>query len=161
MKLMGIPRRWNKFGSDNEQLSTTNATDNTPLNQNSSMTSARHTSSYKISRKMAKAVSIIGWVVVALSLYGLFHLGLTMLSLYLIVGGFGSGILLVSAGQFTRAIIDTADNTSQILELMKSKKEDVAKLSFYDSRGGPYFAMGSRRDLPKSFHVTQEMHRLS
>lgn len=81
-------------------------------------------SKYKGSRRIAKAVSISGWFIVVLSVYGLLHLGLTMMSLYLILGGFFSGFLLVVAGQFARAIIDNADNTGQILALMKSKKNE-------------------------------------
>lgn len=84
----------------------------------------RHMSRYKTSRITAKAVHIVGWVIVALSVYGLLHLGLTMMSLYLILGGFFSGFLLVIAGQVARATIDSADNTSQILALMKSKKNE-------------------------------------
>ena len=90
-------------------------------------TSEESMSKYKISRSLAKAVTFIGWGVVVLSVYGLLHLGLTMMSLYLIVGSFVSGFLLVIAGQFTRATIDTADNTSQILALMKSKDDSAVQ----------------------------------
>ncbi len=40
----------------------------------------------------------------------------------LALGGFISGLLLVIAGQLTRATVDNADNTGQMLKLMKSKR---------------------------------------
>jgi hypothetical protein len=123
MKLRGIAWLWNKSEIEKVRLSTTNANYETSANQIISATSAGYRSAYKTPRTIASAVSIIGWIVVVLSVYGLFHLGLTMMSLYLIIGGFVSGLLLVIAGQFTRALIDTADNTSQILALMKNKNE--------------------------------------
>jgi hypothetical protein len=124
MKLKGITWLWNKSSEiENDRLSLTNTNYDTATNQKISVSSTGSMSTYKTSRTIARTVSIIGWFVVVLSVYGLFHLGLTMMSLYLIVGGFVSGILLVVAGQFTRAVIDAADNTSQILALMKSKTE--------------------------------------
>ena len=127
MKGKGITWIWNKFGSDSGQLSATIANSDASLDQKAPLTSAGQRTSYSVARNIARVVSIIGWIVVIISLYELFHLGLTMLSLYLIVGGFVSGLLLVVASQLTRAIIDTADNTGQILELMKSKNENDVK----------------------------------
>jgi len=127
MKLRAISWPWNKSESENARTSTTNANFETSADQNVSVSSIGLGATYKISRAIAKTVSIIGWILVVLSIYGLFHLGLTMMSLYLIVGGFVSGILLVISGQFTGVIIDTADNTSQILALMKSKSDSIVK----------------------------------
>jgi hypothetical protein len=120
MKLQGKNWRCDECGTKNDNQSKTCANCGAGANE-------WYTSKYKTSRITAKAVSYIGWFIVLLSVYGLLHLGLTMMSLYLILGGFFSGFLLVIAGQVTRATIDSADNTAQMLALMKSKNEKVVE----------------------------------
>jgi uncharacterized membrane protein YvbJ len=86
--------------------------------------SERPVSKYKAIRRTTKAISIVGWFIVVLSIYGLLHLGLTMRSLFLILGGFFSGFILVIAGYVARAATDIADNTGQILALVKRKNTE-------------------------------------
>ena len=50
--------------------------------------------------------------------------GLSILGLLPGVGGFISGLLLVITGQLTRAMVDTADNTGKMLNLMNINKEE-------------------------------------
>jgi len=90
-----------------------------------------YTSTYDTSRMIAKFISSIGWIVVGISVlivlvsllkstgeYGSFAL----MGLVPALAGFISGLILVMTGQLTRAMIDTADHTGQMLSLMKKRK---------------------------------------
>ncbi len=77
---------------------------------------------YKASRTISKIISFVGWFIVVLS-----FLGLGMFSYYsftngipVIGGGLFIGLLLVATGHITRATIDTAENTSKMLAILKS-----------------------------------------
>ena len=94
-------------------------------------TSEEYVSTYETTRIITKLVSFIGWVVVVISLLVFLivvikssesRYGFNWLALLPALGGFISGLLLVISGQFTRATVDSADNTGQILELLKSKR---------------------------------------
>lgn len=85
-------------------------------------------STYETTRAFAKFISFLGWALASISIIAfMFILGDSITSTrgYNIVGlsaslfGFINGLLLVMSGQFTRATIDTADNTGQILFLIK------------------------------------------
>lgn len=89
-----------------------------------------YTSTYSTSRFIAQFVSFFGWVVVSISVIILLvslvqstksYGGLALMGLFPAFAGILSGLLLVMIGQFTRATIDTADNTGHMLAIMKSK----------------------------------------
>jgi uncharacterized membrane protein YvbJ len=117
MTLHGKSWQCSECGTENDHSSKTCTNCGAEVNENP-------VSKYKASRRTARAISIVGWLIVVFSIYELLHLGLTMRSLYLFLGGFFSGFLLVIAGQVTKAATDIADNTGQILALMKSKKKE-------------------------------------
>jgi type II secretory pathway predicted ATPase ExeA len=86
---------------------------------------------------IASLVSFLGWVIVAISvLILLFSLvgslkensGLALMGLFPSLAGIISGLLLVMSGQLTRALVDTADNTGQMLAIMKNKKGNETPL---------------------------------
>jgi type II secretory pathway predicted ATPase ExeA len=90
-----------------------------------------YTSTSGTSRMIASLVSFLGWVIVAISvLILLFSLvgslkensGLALMGLFPSLAGIISGLLLVMSGQLTRALVDAADNTGQMLAIMKNKK---------------------------------------
>jgi general secretion pathway protein A len=90
-----------------------------------------YTSTSGTSRMIASLVSFLGWVIVAisalillLSLVGSLkeNSGLALMGLFPSLAGIISGLLLVMSGQLTRALVDTADNTGQMLAIMKNKK---------------------------------------
>lgn len=81
-------------------------------------------SDYQTGIGVAKAISLIGWflcgisVLIVLASIGAAR-GMGLLSLGPGLGLFTGGLLLVVAGQATRALLDNANYTRQILELMK------------------------------------------
>jgi type II secretory pathway predicted ATPase ExeA len=96
-----------------------------------------YTSTSGTSRMIASLVSFLGWVIVAISvLILLFSLvgslkensGLALMGLFPSLAGIISGLLLVMSGQLTRALVDTADNTGQMLAIMKNKKGNETPL---------------------------------
>jgi type II secretory pathway predicted ATPase ExeA len=96
-----------------------------------------YTSTSGTSRMIASLVSFLGWVIVAISvLILLFSLvgslkensGLALMGLFPSLAGIISGLLLVMSGQLTRALVDTAYNTGQMLAIMKNKKGNETPL---------------------------------
>jgi lipopolysaccharide export LptBFGC system permease protein LptF len=94
-------------------------------------TSSGYTTTYGTARMLAQFVSFIGWVVFVISLLMMaFSLikslgpdrGFALIGIFPAFAGAVSGLLLVMAGQMTRAIVDTADNTGEMLAVMKNKK---------------------------------------
>ncbi|MBU1207296.1 MAG: hypothetical protein KKH04_10280 [Proteobacteria bacterium] len=90
-----------------------------------------YTSTYGTSRMIAEAVSFIGWIVVGIGILVVLvlfakssesHGGFTLMSLLPALLGIISGLLLVMTGQLTRAMVDTADNTGQMLSLLKRRR---------------------------------------
>ncbi len=90
-----------------------------------------YTTTYGTARMIAQFVSFVGWVVVAISGIILFvslakssgsNGNIALMGIFPSCGGIISGLLLVMAGQMTRATVDTADNTGHMLVIMKSKK---------------------------------------
>ena len=92
----------------------------------------RIASRYRTGRLLARIISFVGWIVVAASivLLILFLIGLAQQGVYsdhvmmfgmagLTVGSILAGIVLVAVGQMLRATLDTADNTRQMLEIMR------------------------------------------
>jgi len=92
---------------------------------------SHYTSTYDTTRIIAACVSFVGWVVVSISVIILLvslvqstksYGGFALMGLFPAFAGIISGLLLVMAGQLTRATVDTADNTGQMLALMKRRK---------------------------------------
>jgi hypothetical protein len=91
-----------------------------------------YTSTYGTARGIAQFVSFVGWIVVGISGLVLIVIlakstesrgNFALMGLLPALGGVISGLLLVMAGQLTRATVDTADNTGQMLSVMKRRKE--------------------------------------
>ncbi len=125
MKLRGMTWICNKCGTENDAQSIKCTNCGLHVEDNKIIATAStegYVSTYKTARIISQVVSFVGWAVVVLSIFSLFSLSLHLFSMGLLVfaGGIISGILLVIAGQFTRATIDTADNTGKILVLLKS-----------------------------------------
>jgi hypothetical protein len=86
-----------------------------------------YNSTYHTARGIAKFISAVGWIVTAIgALFFLVALsesgGARLLSLPSLVGTLG-GLLLVGTGQFTRAAVDTADHTGEMLAIMKASQQ--------------------------------------
>ena len=93
--------------------------------------STDYASTYGTARMIAQFVSFVGWVVVGISVLILLvslvkstesHGGFALMGLFPSLAGVISGLLLVMSGQLTRATVDTADNTGQMLAVMKRRK---------------------------------------
>lgn len=88
-----------------------------------------YTTKYSTARMISQFVSFVGWVVVSMSvIIFLVYMAkgsrnsFAMIGLFPSLGGVISGLLLVMAGQMTRATVDTADNTGHMLDIMKKRK---------------------------------------
>jgi len=83
-----------------------------------------YTFTYHTARKIAQLISVVGWLGVgigALLLVGAFSGGgAARLFLVPALGVALGGFLLVGMGQFTRAAVDTADYTGEMLAIMKA-----------------------------------------
>ena len=90
-----------------------------------------YTSTCATSRTIAILVSFVGWIVVGIGILifiasltkessndGRFDLKGLLLFQEVVI----SGLVLVMTGQLTRATIDTADNTCQMLSIMRGRK---------------------------------------
>jgi hypothetical protein len=94
-----------------------------------STSTAPYTSDYGTARGIAQVISVIGWIVVAVgSLAAIAGLsgsnqfgGVSLLAVLPGLGIAVSGLLLVVAGQVTRATVDNADHTREILKLLKER----------------------------------------
>jgi hypothetical protein len=88
-----------------------------------------YTSTYHTARTIAQLISVVGWLGVgigALLLLGAFSGGgglLVVPALGVALGGF----LLVGLGQLTRAAVDTADYTGEMLAIMKATQPPSAR----------------------------------
>lgn len=87
-------------------------------------------SSYETTRKVSKFISLLGWVTFALGLIGAvmalgnYWWGSYWGALLAMVPGLGSaitGLFLVVAGQVSRATVDNADHTREILNILRNK----------------------------------------
>lgn len=83
-----------------------------------------YTSTYFTARAIATLISAIGWIAVAISalllIVAISGGGMTRLFLLPSLGGALSGLLLVGVGQLTRATVDTADNTGEMLAIIRA-----------------------------------------
>jgi len=90
-------------------------------------TTDSYVSSYDTTRTIATVVSFIGWFVVVISAVSVLvclRQKSGMWGLMPALGGTITGLLLVMTGQLTRAMVDTADHTGQMLFLMKKKNRE-------------------------------------
>ena len=93
-----------------------------------------YVSTYGTTRIIARFISFFGWVVVVLSVLLVSSMGSkpsdvsSPIVLLFALAGVTSGLLLVLAGQLTRAMVDTADNTGEILFLMKRRNGSTSKV---------------------------------
>jgi hypothetical protein len=93
-------------------------------------TFTRYTTTYGTARMIAQCVSFVGWIVVTIGclilIVSLFQStkdhSFALMGLIPAFAAIISGLLLVMIGQMTRATIDTADNTGQMLVVLKNKK---------------------------------------
>lgn len=96
---------------------------------------ARYTTTYATARLIAQFVSFVGWAAVTISAMILVVSlakskgsgSVALLGLLPSFSGLISGLLLVMFGQLTRATLDNADNTGQMLALMKKRKVNKAE----------------------------------
>jgi hypothetical protein len=87
---------------------------------------SRFSSTYKSSRMMAQASSFAGWLIFAFSITGFImafvEKGLpSSLKIFGPLLGVVGGIIIVVAGQLTRAVADVSDHCSEILAILKMK----------------------------------------
>ncbi len=102
----------------------------------SSVSSVKNTgacqSDYEVARKISKFLSFLGWLVFAVgviaAIAGLvsgtqsrYGGGVSLLALLPGLGISVSGLFLVAAGQVTRATVDNADHTREILNIIREK----------------------------------------
>ncbi len=94
--------------------------------------SPKYSSTYSTARSIAAIVSFFGWILVGIGILGVAFLlkeagGLKQLASG--VGGIGAivsllvsvaGLLLVASGQVVRGTVDNADNTGEILAIIKA-----------------------------------------
>jgi hypothetical protein len=93
-----------------------------------------YVSEYKVARAISSFLSITGWLVVIagviVALRGLFVSSQIpdFTSAELALPGVGiviGGLVLVATGQFTRATVDNADHTREILKLLKKNQTNI------------------------------------
>jgi len=81
-------------------------------------------SSYKTARAVHSFIAFVGWVQIFLSTFFCFAIYLSYKDFYIVLPVYMlaliGGILLIATGQIVRAVIDTADNTGEMLHLIKS-----------------------------------------
>ncbi|MFZ2634424.1 MAG: hypothetical protein WA081_15800 [Desulfosalsimonadaceae bacterium] len=87
-----------------------------------------YTTTYGTARMLCQIVSFVGWAAVTIS--GLIFFlsiiksadnGFALIGILPSLAGIIGGLILVMVGQMTRATVDTADNTGQMLAVMKKK----------------------------------------
>ena len=90
-------------------------------------------STYKTARSIAEVISFIGWFIFAVCVLGAIVTGFKMgkeeapalmrfLAILPWIGGMIGGILNVGIGQLIRTNVDTADNTGEMLAIMKQRQ---------------------------------------
>jgi len=96
---------------------------------NKNLTRVNYESTYRASRGIAKLISGIGWVILLSgSIAVLRELfvptfktdPIVLMGAWLAVAVFG--LLIVAAGQITRATVDNTDNTGEILAILKARE---------------------------------------
>ena len=87
-------------------------------------------STYRTARTIAQIVSFIGWFTIASGIFVSYITydkikGTTNITILSVAIGVFSGLILVMIGQMTRATVDTADNTGEMLDIMKNKNRQT------------------------------------
>lgn len=93
-------------------------------------------SQYGAARIVSMGISFLGWLVFAGGIFAAFIIiigsgnqygeGVSYWILLLGLGLAVAGLFLVAAGQITRAVVDSADHTREILNYIKNKSIDTA-----------------------------------
>ncbi len=81
-----------------------------------------YSSSYETARALAKLTAFFGWLGVVVGAIG-FFVSLPApdpISFLISIGLVSLGLISVAAGQVMRAVVDTSDNTGQILALLQN-----------------------------------------
>ncbi|GLQ32612.1 hypothetical protein [Litoribrevibacter albus] len=83
-------------------------------------------SSYSSARTIADVLSVIGWLTVVIGVFSALALASqgSSFDVFAMLPGLGlviSGLFMVVAAQVTRAIVDNADHTREILSLLREK----------------------------------------
>jgi hypothetical protein len=98
--------------------------------------SLRYSSTYETARGVSQLVSLVGWILVAIGVGGVVFLVKQAGGFEQLFSGMGAigailsllvsvaGLLLVTSGQVVRATVDNADNTGQILYLLKNMSHE-------------------------------------
>lgn len=91
----------------------------TTLNQND----YQRRSDYNTARFVSNCISYVGWafVLIGLIVTLLFFANADVDQIASAIGAIVSGLLLVAAGHVSKATLDNADNTREILALMRAK----------------------------------------
>jgi hypothetical protein len=83
-----------------------------------------YTSTYQTARATAYFISSVGWIIAVISgvvfLVSISEGGLAGLLFLPSLSGVIGGLLLIGVGQFSRAAVDTADFTGEMLAIMKA-----------------------------------------
>src|SRR6266446_8258492 len=97
-----------------------------------------YVSTYRTAKVISGFVSFIGWVILTLSIlalvgiilalsqmpnnqsFDMFVQSIIFVRVLSTVGGIVSGLLLIAAGQFSRAALDSADYNGEMLAMMKA-----------------------------------------
>ena len=107
--------------------------DKNPINESQTNVSSV-TSNYEVAQKIATIMSFIGWTIVVIgvmvALVGSAGMsqnpyargGSAIIGLLPGIGMSISGFFLVAGAQVTRAMVDNADNTREILNLMREQR---------------------------------------
>ncbi|HFE38745.1 MAG TPA: hypothetical protein ENK06_10080 [Gammaproteobacteria bacterium] len=101
-------------------------------NTSSTKNSYTSRSDYEVARKVSRFISFLGWVVFALGIIVAFAGfvngvqsryggGVSIIGMLPGLGITVSGLFLVAAGQVTRATVDNADHTREILNTLREK----------------------------------------
>jgi hypothetical protein len=92
----------------------------------------KYSSTYSTARTIAAIVSFFGWILVGIGVLGVGFSLKDVVGLKQLVSGMGgigaivsllasvAGLLLVASGQAVRGIVDNADNTGEILAIIKA-----------------------------------------
>jgi hypothetical protein len=85
-----------------------------------------HRSDYDAARAISVFISFLGWIIFACGsvsgMLAIIFMGISKIPLLgLGLGIAVSGLFLITAGQVTRATVDNADNTREILKIIKDK----------------------------------------
>ena len=86
-----------------------------------------YTSTYSTSRVISQIISFMGWVLTVIGCISCIIIWWKIGALSEMIPGtigIGLGLTLVMSGQMSRALLDTSDNTGEMLALMKNERSE-------------------------------------